>query len=59
MYAVFYRGSDYLGYPLFALGVFFTFFLAMLAWAYWPRRGEDPFRANAALPLEEDGHGPR
>ncbi len=59
MYQAFYRGSELISYPLVGLGIFFTFFLGTLAWAYWPRRtnGRDRFAEQAQLPLLEDGHG--
>ncbi len=55
MYQTFYRGSEFLSYPLFALGVFFVFFVGTVVWAYRPRN-QRRFDADAQLPLAEGRH---
>lgn len=58
MYQAFYRGSDLLHLPLLSLGLFLSFFIGTIAWAYRPRSAPR-FAEHAALPLAEDLDGQR
>ncbi len=58
MYQTFYGSSEYLSFPLVGLGIFLTFFLGTVLWAYWPR-GAQRFQDRAELPLAEDLDGQR
>jgi cbb3-type cytochrome oxidase subunit 3 len=52
MYQWLYANSPYRAYPVFALVVFFVFFIGVFVWAYWPRR--DRLDDRARMPLSED-----
>ncbi len=54
MYQWLYANNPYRDYPLFALIVFFTFFVGVFVWAYWPRRR--PVDERAFIPLAEDAN---
>jgi len=57
MYQEFYRGSDLLHLPLFALLLFLGVFLCVVAWLFVFRRKDERFDELAALPLVEEGRG--
>lgn len=54
MYQEFYRHSQYLDLPLFALLLFLTVFVATVLWLFVIQRKSKRFERISALPLEEE-----
>lgn len=54
MYRQFFQGLGTFELPLFALGLFFTFFLVVVVRLFALRRSND-FEAVSRLPLETEG----
>jgi hypothetical protein len=54
MYQEFYRNSQYLDLPLFALLLFLTVFVATVLWLFVVQRKSKRFERISALPLEEE-----
>jgi len=52
MYKSFYAGMELTALPLFALALFFFFFVAVVFWVLVLKRSSD-FDAIAALPIDE------
>lgn len=51
MYQEFYRGSDLLHLPLFALCLFVAVFCAVVVWLFVLRRGDRKFDELAQMPF--------
>lgn len=54
MYQEFYRGSDLLHLPLFALCLFVAVFLAVVTWLFILRRGDKKFDELAQMPFAKE-----
>lgn len=54
MYQEFYRGSQYLDLPLFALLLFMAVFVGTAIWLFVVQRKSPRFDRLSALPLEDE-----
>lgn len=57
MYQEFYRGSDLLHLPLFALCLFVAVFFGVVTWLFILRRGDSKFDELARIPFAAESAG--